>query len=81
MILVVKEREAGLLLDRFFLVISLNWTKPLRHAVLALCRERGMAEGHIGELKDVLAPAFAIVARTNGATWLILLPVPSRMIT
>ena len=70
-ILVVKEREGDLLLDRFFLVTSLGWTAKLRHEVLAHYRERGKAEGHMGELKDVLAPAFAIVARTNGATWLI----------
>ena len=73
-ILVVKAREGDLLVDRFFLVTSLSWTKLLRHEVPAHYRERGKAEGHMGELKDVLAPAFAIVARTNGATWLILRP-------
>ena len=71
MILVVKERADDLLLDRFFLVTSLGWTAKLRHEVLAHYRERGKAEGHMGELKDVLAPAFAIVAPTDGATWLI----------
>jgi len=70
-ILVVKERADDLLLDRFFLVTSLGWTAKTRGEVLAHYRERGKAEGHMGELKDVLAPAFAIVARTNGATWLI----------
>jgi hypothetical protein len=70
-VLVVKEREGDLLLDRFVLVTSLSWTVKLRHEVLAHCRKRGKAEGHRGELKDVLAPAFAIVALTNGATWLI----------
>ena len=34
-VLVVKEREGDLLLDRFFLVTSLNWTVKLRHEVLA----------------------------------------------
>ncbi len=34
-ILVVKEREGDLLLDHFFLVTSLSWTKLLRHEVLA----------------------------------------------
>jgi hypothetical protein len=58
-ILVVKEREGDLLLDRFFLVTSLSWTKLLRHEVLAHYRERGKAEGHMGELKDVLAPALS----------------------
>jgi hypothetical protein len=32
---VVKEREGDPLLDRFFLVTSLSWTKLLRHEVLA----------------------------------------------
>jgi hypothetical protein len=56
-VLVVKEREGELLLDRFFLVTSLSWTVKLHHEVLAHYRERGRAEGHMGELKDVLAPA------------------------
>ena len=34
-VLVVKEREGDLLLDRFFLVTSLSWTVKLRHEVLA----------------------------------------------
>ena len=58
-ILVVKEREGDLLLDRFFLVTSLNWTTKTRREVLAHYRERGKAEGHMGELKDVLAPALS----------------------
>ncbi len=58
-VLVVKEREDDLLLDRFFLVTSLSWTAKLRHEVLAHYRERGKAEGHMGELKDVLAPALS----------------------
>jgi hypothetical protein len=56
-ILVVKEREGDLLPDRFFLVTSLPRTEKLCHEVLAHYRERGKAEGHMGELKDVLAPA------------------------
>jgi hypothetical protein len=56
-ILVVKEREGDLLLDRFFLVTSLDWTTKTRREVLAQYRERGKAEGHMGELKTVLAPA------------------------
>jgi hypothetical protein len=58
-ILVVKEREGDLLLDRFFLVTSLSWTTKTRREVLAHYRERGKAEGHMGELKDVLAPALS----------------------
>ncbi|MFN7610002.1 MAG: transposase, partial [bacterium] len=64
-ILVVKEREGDLLLDRFFLVTSLPWTAKLRHEVLAHDRERGKAEGHMGELKDVLAPALSSTNRTK----------------
>ena len=64
-ILVVKEREGDLLLDRFFLVTSLPWTRQLRHEVLAHYRERGKAEGHMGELKDVLAPALSSTNRTK----------------
>ena len=50
-------------MDRFFLVKSLSWTKLLRHKVLAHYRERGKAEGHMGELKDVLAPALSSTNR------------------
>ena len=59
MILVVREGEGELLLDRFFLVTSLDWTKKTRRKVLAHYRERGKAEGHMGEWKDVLAPALS----------------------
>lgn len=64
-ILVVKEREGDLLLDRFFLVTSLPWTAKTRGEVLAHYRERGKAEGHMGELKDVLAPALSSTNRTK----------------
>lgn len=64
-ILVVKEREGDLLLERFFLVTSLKWTVKLRHEVLSHYRERGKAEGHMGELKDVLAPALSSTNRAK----------------
>jgi Transposase DDE domain group 1 len=64
-VLVVKEREGDLLLDRFFLVTSLKWTQKLHHEVLAHYRERGKAEGHMGELKDVLAPALSSTNRAK----------------
>nr|WP_267931711.1 transposase [Cereibacter sphaeroides] len=66
-ILVVKEREGDLLLDRFFLVTSLPWTAKLRPEVLAHYRERGKSEGHMGELKDVLAPALSSTNRAKSA--------------
>ncbi len=37
----------------------------LRHEVLANYRERGKAEGHMGELKDVLAPALSSTNRAK----------------
>ena len=64
-ILVVKERSDDLLLDRFFLVTSLKWTAKTRGEVLAHYRERGKAEGHMGELKDVLAPALSSTNRAK----------------
>ncbi|RYH05738.1 IS1380 family transposase [Tropicimonas sp. IMCC6043] len=64
-ILVVKEREGDLLLDRFFLVTSRDWTRQTRHEVLEHDRERGKAEGHMGELKDVLAPALSSTNRAK----------------
>ena len=64
-VLVVKERADDLLLDRFFLVTSLKWTQKLHHEVLAHYRERGKAEGHMGELKDVLAPALSSTNRAK----------------
>jgi len=64
-ILVVKEREGDLLLDRFFLVTSLDPDRQLPREVLDHTRERGKAEGHMGELKDVLAPALSSTNRTK----------------
>ena len=64
-VLVVKEREGDLLLDRFFLVTSLDWTAKTQREVLAHYRERGKAEGHMGELKDVLSPALSSTNRAK----------------
>ncbi|MEE4349390.1 MAG: IS1380 family transposase [Pacificimonas sp.] len=64
-VLVVKEREGDLLLDRFFLVTSLAWTAKTQRAVLTHYRERGKAEGHMGELKDVLTPALSSTNRAK----------------
>ena len=63
--MVVKERADDPLPHRFFLVTSLDWTRKLRHEVLAHYRERGKAEGHMGELKDVLAPALSSTNRAK----------------
>jgi len=59
-VLVVKEREDDLRLNRFFLVSSLTLAEMRREDILEHYRARGTAEGHMGEMKDVLAPAFAI---------------------
>jgi hypothetical protein len=62
-ILVVKERPEELLLDRFFLVTSLSWRQMASCEVLEHYRARGKAEGHMGELKDALAPALSSTNR------------------
>jgi len=62
-VLVVQEREDDLLLDRFFLVTSLRPEEMSRREVLEHYRQRGTAEGHMGELKDVLAPALSSTNR------------------
>ena len=62
-ILVVKERPDDLLLDRFFLVTSLTWRQMASCEVLEHYRERGKAEGHMGELKDVLDPSLSSTNR------------------
>lgn len=62
-VLVVKERPDDLLLDRFFLVTSLDYEQMSRLEVLEHYRERGKAESHMGELKDVLAPALSSTNR------------------
>ena len=67
-VLVVKERPDDLLLDRFFLVTSLATEQMSREEVLEHYRARGTAEGHMGELKDVLAPALSSTNRPK-AHW------------
>ena len=67
-VLVVKERPDDLLLDRFFLVTSLAPNEMSRQEVLEYYRQRGTAEGHMGELKDVLAPALSSTNRPK-AHW------------
>ena len=62
-VLVVKEREGDLLLDRFFLVTSISRFQMNGDALLEHYRQRGKAEGHMGELMDVLAPALSSTNR------------------
>jgi len=58
-VLVVLEREDDLFLHHFWLIT--NWTAEQMSpaALLELYRERGTAEGHFGELMDVLNPALS----------------------
>ena len=53
-VLVVLEREDDLLLHHFWLVTSWQASKVPADKVLARYRRRGVAEGHLGEFKDVL---------------------------
>lgn len=62
-VLVVQERKGELFPNDFWLVT--NWTKEQMPAeeLLPHYRERGTAEGHFGELMDVLAPALSSAKR------------------
>ena len=62
-VLVVKERPGDLLLDRFFLVTSISRFQMNGQALLEHYRQRGKAEGHMGELMDVLAPTLSSTNR------------------
>ena len=59
-VLVVVERPGELLLDYFWLITNLRADRYSGARLLGLYRMRGKAEGHMGELMDVLAP------RVNG---------------
>lgn len=62
-VLVVLEREEDLFLHHFWLIT--NWSAEQMPAedLLPLYRQRGTAEGHMGELMDVLAPALSSAPR------------------
>jgi hypothetical protein len=64
-VLVVKEREGDLLLDRFFLVTSISRFQMSGQALLDHYRQRGKAEGHMGELMDVLSPTLSSTNRAK----------------
>jgi len=64
-VLVVLERPGDLLLDHFWLLTGIGATAMPAEALLALYRRRGTAEGHLGELMDVLAPALSCTPRTR----------------
>lgn len=58
-VLVVQERPGELFSHHFWLIT--NWTAEQMsgEALLEMYRERGTAEGHMGELMDVLDPALS----------------------
>ncbi len=62
-VLVVLERPDELFLHHFWLIT--DWTSEQMDgaALLAMYRERGTAEGHMGELMDVLDPALSSAPR------------------
>lgn len=62
-VLVIQERPDEFLLHYFWLLTS--WTAEEKDAdsLLETYRQRGTAEGHLGELMSVLQPALSSVAR------------------
>ena len=64
-VLVVQERSDDLLLEHFWLLTSIGTTAAPAEDLLAHYRQRGTAEGHLGELMDVLAPALSSTPRTK----------------
>jgi hypothetical protein len=64
-VLVVLERPGELFLDYFWLIT--NWSEEQMDgaSLLDKYRERGSAEGRLGELKDALAPALSSSPRTK----------------
>ena len=62
-VLVVLERPEQLFVDHFWLITNLRRDRYSGARLLGLYRMRGKAEGHLGELMDVLAPAFSSVPR------------------
>jgi hypothetical protein len=63
--LVVLEQPDDLSLRHFWLPTSICAKTLDGEAMLALYRQRGTAEGHMGELMDVLAPALSSASRVR----------------
>jgi len=62
-VLVVQERPDELYLHHFWLVTNLPAGVREADAMLEAYRRRGIAEGHIGEFRDVLAPHLSCALR------------------
>lgn len=58
-VLVVMERAEELFLHHFWLITNWSEEEKSGHDLLDLYRQRGTAEGHLGELMDVLDPALS----------------------
>jgi Transposase DDE domain group 1 len=64
-VLVVLERPGDLRLEHFWRLTSLSAAAVPAAELLAHYRQRGTAEGHFGELMDVLAPALSSTPRSK----------------
>jgi hypothetical protein len=64
-VLVVMERAEEFFLHHFWLVTSWTPEEKDAHALLGLYRQRGTAEGHMGELRSVLDPALSSSPRAK----------------
>lgn len=62
-VLVVQEKAGELFLHHFWLITNCKKHRKSGEQLLAMYRERGTAEGHQGEFKDVLAPALSSTQR------------------
>jgi hypothetical protein len=58
-VLVVQEKAGELFLHHFWLLTNCSKKRKPGIILLEMYRERGTAEGHQGEFKDVLAPALS----------------------
>lgn len=65
-VLVVQERPGELFLHHFFLITSWLFEQMDGASLLELYRQRGTAEGHFGELVNVLNPALSSTPRPKG---------------
>lgn len=62
-VLVIQERPEELLLHYFWLLTSWTAEEKDAEALLETYRQRGTAEGHLGELMNVLRPALSSSSR------------------
>ena len=62
-VVLVVERPGELFVDHFWLITNLRRDRYSGARLLGLYRMRGKAEGHMGELMDVLAPALSSAPR------------------